>query len=111
MAAGTRGAAQRAPRPLGAGRGPHRDFLIGKIHVSFTPRIAHLLKQEIEQLLASAVNSLVGSPLPEAPAPAALTIERSRDPQHGDFATNAALRLAKAAGCYLGSRASEAIDL
>ena len=57
------------------------------------------MKQEIEQLLASAVNSLVGSPLPEAPAPAALTIERSRDPQHGDFATNAALRLAKAAGC------------
>jgi arginyl-tRNA synthetase len=57
------------------------------------------LKQEIEQLLASAVNSLVGSVLPEAPAPAALTIERSRDPQHGDFATNAALRLAKPAGC------------
>src|SRR6185312_12695287 len=25
--------------------------------------------------------------------------ERARDPQHGDFATNAALRLAKAAGC------------
>jgi arginyl-tRNA synthetase len=57
------------------------------------------LKQEIEQLLASAVHSLVGSALPEPPAPAALTIERSRDPQHGDFATNAALRLAKPAGC------------
>jgi arginyl-tRNA synthetase len=57
------------------------------------------VKQEIEQLLASAVNSLAGSALREPPAPAALTIERSRDPQHGDFATNAALRLAKAAGC------------
>ena len=58
-----------------------------------------LLKQEIEQLLASAVNSLVGSVLPEPPAPGALTIERTRDAQHGDFATNAALRLAKPAGC------------
>ena len=57
------------------------------------------MKQEIEQLLASAVNSLVGSVLPEPPAPAALTVERTRDPQHGDFATNAALRLAKPAGC------------
>jgi arginyl-tRNA synthetase len=57
------------------------------------------LKQEIEQLLASAVNSLVGSALAEPPPPAALTVERTRDPQHGDFATNAALRLAKAAGC------------
>jgi arginyl-tRNA synthetase len=57
------------------------------------------LKQEIEQLLASAVTALVGSVLPEPPAAGALTIERSRDPQHGDFATNAALRLAKAAGC------------
>ncbi len=57
------------------------------------------MKQEIEQLLAGAVNSLVGSVLPEAPAPGALTLERARDAQHGDFATNAALRLAKSAGC------------
>jgi len=57
------------------------------------------LKQEIEQLLAGAVNSLVGSVLPEQAGAAALTIERTRDAQHGDFATNAALRLAKAAGC------------
>jgi arginyl-tRNA synthetase len=56
------------------------------------------LKQDIEQLLASAVDSLVGSVLPEAPAPGALTVERTRDPQHGDFATNAAMRLAKPAG-------------
>ena len=61
--------------------------------------IVHLLKQELEQLLASAVHSLVGSALPEPPPPGALTIERTRDAQHGDFATNAALRLAKPAGC------------
>jgi len=57
------------------------------------------LKQEIEQLLAHAVASLVGGVLPEPPPAAALTIERTRDPQHGDFATNAAMRLAKPAGC------------
>jgi arginyl-tRNA synthetase len=57
------------------------------------------LKQDIEQLLASAVASLAGSVLPEPPPPGALTLERTRDPRHGDFATNAALRLAKAAGC------------
>ncbi|MGH8169865.1 MAG: arginine--tRNA ligase [Steroidobacteraceae bacterium] len=57
------------------------------------------MKTEIEQLLASAVTSLVGSALPEPPPPGVLTLERTRDPQHGDFATNAALRLAKAAGC------------
>jgi arginyl-tRNA synthetase len=57
------------------------------------------LKQELEQLLASAVDALVGSVLSEAPPPGALTIERARDAQHGDFATNAALRLAKGAGC------------
>ena len=57
------------------------------------------MKQEIEQLLARAVASLVGGVLPEPPPAAALTIERTRDPQHGDFATSAAMRLAKPAGC------------
>ncbi|MGH8287967.1 MAG: arginine--tRNA ligase [Steroidobacteraceae bacterium] len=57
------------------------------------------MKQEIEQLLARAVTSLVGGVLPEPPPVGALTIERTRDPQHGDFATNAAMRLAKPAGC------------
>ncbi|HJS91607.1 MAG TPA: arginine--tRNA ligase [Steroidobacteraceae bacterium] len=56
------------------------------------------MKQEIEQLLARAVASLVGGVLPEPPPPGALVLERTRDPQHGDFATNAALRLAKPAG-------------
>jgi arginyl-tRNA synthetase len=57
------------------------------------------LKQEIEQLLARAVTALVGGVLPEPPPVGALTVERTRDPQHGDFATNAAMRLAKPAAC------------
>lgn len=55
------------------------------------------MKQQLEQLLLAAVRSLAGSTLPEAPEPAAVTVERTRDPKHGDFATNIALRLAKAA--------------
>src|SRR5258708_6026737 len=55
------------------------------------------LKQQLEQLLRTAVSGLVGGILPEAPEPAAFAVERTRDPKHGDFATNIALRLAKPA--------------
>lgn len=55
------------------------------------------LKQQLEQLLLTAVSGLVGGILPEAPEPGAVAVERTRDPKHGDFATNIALRLAKPA--------------
>jgi len=55
------------------------------------------LKSQLEQLLQQALNGLVGAVLPFAPDPAAISIERTRDAQHGDFASNVALRLAKAA--------------
>jgi arginyl-tRNA synthetase len=55
------------------------------------------VKQQLEQLLLAAVRGLAGSTLPEAPEPATVTVERTRDPKHGDFATNVAMRLAKAA--------------
>ncbi len=55
------------------------------------------MKQQLEQLLLSAVRGLAGSTLPEPPDPATITVERTRDPKHGDFATNIAMRLAKAA--------------
>ncbi len=54
------------------------------------------MKQQLEQLLANALATLGGS-LPAPPAAETVTVERSRDPRHGDFATNIALRLAKAA--------------
>src|SRR5262249_24876482 len=55
------------------------------------------LKQQLEHLLQAAVRALAGGTLPDAPDPAAVSVERTRDAQHGDFATNVALRLAKAA--------------
>jgi arginyl-tRNA synthetase len=56
------------------------------------------LKQQLEQLVRHAVQTLVGTVLSEPPDPGSVTVERTRDTQHGDFATNVALRLAKAAG-------------
>ncbi|MGN6453023.1 MAG: arginine--tRNA ligase domain-containing protein, partial [Steroidobacteraceae bacterium] len=56
------------------------------------------LKQELEQLLWSALARLAGSTLAQAPPASAVAVERTRDAQHGDFASNVALRLAKAAG-------------
>jgi arginyl-tRNA synthetase len=54
------------------------------------------LKKQIESLLAVALAAL-GDQLPENAA-AEARVERARDPRHGDFATNAALLLAKPAG-------------
>jgi arginyl-tRNA synthetase len=55
------------------------------------------VKQELEQLLLASLSRLTGSVLPEMPAASAVAVERTREAQHGDFATNVALRLAKAA--------------
>jgi hypothetical protein len=56
------------------------------------------LKSELERLLADAINTLVGSVLPQAVDPAWISVERARDASHGDYACNIALRLAKSAG-------------
>lgn len=56
------------------------------------------MKQELEQLLAAALQRLAGSTLPQAPAPGVASLERTRDGRHGEFASNVALRLAKPAG-------------
>lgn len=54
------------------------------------------MKQHLEQLLAAALAALGGTLAASAEAHPA-TLERTRDPSHGDFATNIALRLAKTA--------------
>jgi arginyl-tRNA synthetase len=56
------------------------------------------LKSELERLIADAINSLVGSVLPQAVDPAWISVERARDASHGDYACNIALRLAKSVG-------------
>jgi len=61
------------------------------------PRIPNALKQELEQLLLAALAKLTGSTLPEMPPAEVVVVERTRDAQHGDYATNLALRLAKSA--------------
>lgn len=55
------------------------------------------MKQQLEQLVLAALNNLPAGMLPEAPAPGVLAVERTKDAQHGDFTTNVAMRLAKAA--------------
>jgi arginyl-tRNA synthetase len=54
------------------------------------------LKQQLEELLAASLAAMREEPFTAASA-RAVSIERTRDAQHGDFATNIALRLAKAA--------------
>jgi len=55
------------------------------------------VKSELERLLREALRSLVPNVLAEPADPAQVVVERARDPQHGDFASNIAMRLAKAA--------------
>ncbi|MEY2853087.1 MAG: hypothetical protein RL030_219, partial [Pseudomonadota bacterium] len=55
------------------------------------------MKQDIEQQLHLALSRLKGTLLPEDADLENLGIERTRDPANGDFATNVAMRLAKAA--------------
>jgi arginyl-tRNA synthetase len=60
------------------------------------------MKQEIEGLVRTAIEQLLARSVLDAErlgsAPPAPLIERTRDGQHGDFATNAAMVLAKGAG-------------
>jgi arginyl-tRNA synthetase len=55
------------------------------------------VKSELERLLREALRTLVPAVIPEAVDPSQVVVERARDTQHGDFASNIAMRLAKAA--------------
>ena len=56
------------------------------------------MKSELEQLIAAALRALQGTTLQAPVADAQIVVERTRDAQHGDYACNIALRLAKIAG-------------
>jgi arginyl-tRNA synthetase len=55
------------------------------------------VKSELERLLREALRSLVPVVLSDAADPALVVVERARDAQHGDFQSNIAMRIAKAA--------------
>lgn len=55
------------------------------------------MKSDLERLLREALRSLVPAVLSEAADPAQVVVERARDAQHGDFQSNIAMRIAKAA--------------
>jgi len=55
------------------------------------------LKDEISSLIRQALAAMPAGSLPAEGAQAAIEVDRTRDPAHGDFATSIALRLAKAA--------------
>ncbi len=56
------------------------------------------MKEDLQLLLQRALQSLEGTLLAQAVDPAWITLERTRDAAHGDFASNIAMRLAKGAG-------------
>jgi arginyl-tRNA synthetase len=55
------------------------------------------LKAELERLIADAIATLVGTVLPEPVDPSAISVERTRDASHGDYACSIALKLARSA--------------
>lgn len=56
------------------------------------------MKEELSRLIVQALHALPAGTLPASVAVPAISIERTRDPAHGDYTSNIALRLAKAAG-------------
>jgi arginyl-tRNA synthetase len=55
------------------------------------------VKSDLERLLNEALRTLVPGVIAEPVDPAQVVVERARDTQHGDFQSNIAMRLAKAA--------------
>ena len=63
------------------------------------PRLPQVTPAALADLVRSAaVDVLTSRDLDPAALPAEVTIERPRNPEHGDYATNLALRSAKKAG-------------
>ncbi len=56
------------------------------------------MKAQLERLIAHALHALAGTVLPEHLDSESINVERTRDPSHGDYASNIALRLARRVG-------------
>ena len=56
------------------------------------------MKAQLERLIAHALHALAGTVLPEQIDSESINVERTRDPSHGDYASNIALRLARRVG-------------
>ncbi len=68
------------------------------------------MKAQLNQLISQAVEALKASGVLPADLAVQAHLERTRDPSHGDFATNLAMRLAKPAGCKPRDLAQQLID-
>jgi arginyl-tRNA synthetase len=67
------------------------------------------MKKRLEDLLQSAIDTLKANGELAADADSAARVERTRDAQHGDFASNLAMTLAKSARCNPRSLAEKII--
>ncbi|MEM8564786.1 MAG: arginine--tRNA ligase [Pseudomonadota bacterium] len=56
------------------------------------------MKEQISELISQSLESLIQRGDLDVEHPSSITLERTRDPSHGDFASNIALILAKPAG-------------
>ena len=64
----------------------------------FSPRLAPVTPAELSQAVQSAVRAAVEAGELTVAVPETVTVERPKNRDHGDYATNVALQLAKAAG-------------
>jgi arginyl-tRNA synthetase len=69
------------------------------------------MKQRVEQAIGSAIESLIEQQVLSADAKDRIHVERARDRQHGDFASNIAMVLAKPAKMNPRELATKLVDL
>ena len=106
---GVRSLANASPRVCGGGRAviwpaslgrrPGRPRGSGRAAGSATGRVSTLAAVTPEQLrtvVQAAVSAAVGPGVLAVEVPDEVVVERPKNPEHGDYATNVALRLAKA---------------
>jgi len=100
------GSDELSGEPFSSSMGSSHDHYI----LSTTQNSTLYMKQQIEELFTAALARLATSGLlPEGGLPA-VQVERTRDPHHGDFSSNAALVLAKRARIKPRDLAARLVD-